>query len=176
VIRLEADDPDVRALTVKALADTASRTPGLTIRCANCGAELAQAGKTKFGPLFTSTWTVDDGTIAGARPVDRVAEIVEQSGPPPIEGHGVIALLALPPKLPPDHPDLLVRCRDDGDALLDRQTVLEWMIRQKRRTTIVDVAFPRSTYRRPDPDFALQLATNNTSHVVCRIGGTSTTP
>jgi hypothetical protein len=171
VIRLEADDPQVRALTVKAFADSAGRKPSLAIRCAKCGALLAHAGWTKFGPLFTSSWTVESKKLTGeTRQVDRMSTLIEQSGAPiGEEQHGVIALLAPPPALSQDHPDLLVRCSNHGDAVLDRQHVLTWL--RDKSIKKVSVKFPLVIYRDPDPLFAQEVAARTSSRVVRRIGG-----
>jgi hypothetical protein len=168
VIRLEADDPQVRARTLDALADSAGRKPSLTIRCSKCGALLAQAGRTKFGPLFTSLWTAENKLIGETRQVDRMYTVIEQSGPPiGGEQHGVIALLDLPPAL---SPDLLVRCRDHGDDVLELQQVLTWL-RGKSNEETASVKFPLVTYRPPDPLFAQEVAARTSSRVVRQIGG-----
>ncbi len=181
MIRLEADDSQVRALTVKALADIAARDlkAALTIRCRACGAQLAQAGVTTHGCLFTSAWAVERPdvvaiTVNGIRLSPREAlkyrprVIVEQSGPTnESDRHGVIGLLTVAPTLPQDYPDLLVRCPDDGDAVLDRHQVLAWL-RDDRHKVHVDVTFPRLSYRMPDPAFGAEIAKTTTAREVRR--------
>jgi hypothetical protein len=149
VIRLQADDPGVLALTRTALEQSRHLTPALTIRCVDCRAVLAHAGYTPTGPLFTSTWRYAlpadmnlNGQPLNRRRQHRVEQELgaEVEGAEDIDGTtGVIALLALPAGMPPDYPDLAVRCPRHGDLLLDRLEALErlrgsedWDVRTER--------------------------------------------
>lgn len=161
LLRLEADDPEVLARTRRAIEESAHVKP-FQILCAGCGSTVALVGSTASGPLFSSSWPVE-------RPVDYVVRVdgvelppraartwmqqqhplVARSGAPVDrpEVHGAVALLALPPDLPQDYPDLLVRCIDHGDEVLDRHAVLEWL--RHRSAPKVTVHRPHRQYRRP---------------------------
>jgi hypothetical protein len=172
-LRLEADDPDVRALTGLALEDAAAiPDPPLTIVCRRCGALLARAGDTGHGPLFTSWWesepplghsiTVNGRELNRRESIawrEQHTELVESRGRPmhaPLR-HGVTALLT--PGLA-DHPDLLVRCMQHGDSVLDRDEVLGWVRQAAHKPTkrTVVVSKPFSEYRVP------QVAPGPTEH------------
>jgi hypothetical protein len=142
MIRLEATDPAVSERTLDALVASQAAEPALRIRCAKpqCRALLAYAGTTSLGPLFASWWDVDlplgrDYVVNGERLSRRAAlrheaetrPLVTQSGRPitDTDRHGAIALLALPPEMVQDYPDLMVRCITHGDTVLDRTLVLD---------------------------------------------------
>jgi hypothetical protein len=165
-LRLEADDHDVLARTGLALQDAnAIPDPPLRLLCRKCGAQLAQAGDTAHGPLFTSTWeyepelghvvTVNGRTLnrretIAWREANETLAYREGSAMTSPLAHGVRALLT--PGLS-DYPDLLVRCTKDGDAVLNRDDVLAW-IREaalKPMRKKVAVAKPFSAYRHPQP-------------------------
>jgi hypothetical protein len=173
-LRLHPSDPAVRALVLRAI--TASNNPKirpLVVRCKTCRAELAKAGMTSAGPLFRSRWRVPETTPGGMtrraqeRRLDELARDMQTRGddtwmsvvePADHDYHeGVWALLALPPTMPADYPDLLVRCERDGDAVLARLEVLA-RLRRRERAWEVPVSMPRldhtapdSSWLRPDP-------------------------
>lgn len=122
-LRLQVSDPAVWAHTLRAIEDSATRKPLLKVKCARCGAELAQVGITAHGPLFTSSWKVP---IPAGSEAKALGPPTKLSGPAPLrsEIHGALAVLALPPDLPAEYPDLLVRCARHGDAVLDRREAL----------------------------------------------------
>jgi hypothetical protein len=163
MLRLEADDEDVRTLTALALQDALGiPDPPLRIVCQQCGALLGHGGDTPHGPLFTSTWTVEPPgavvTVSGhrlphsaaTRWIDEHQPLVERTGAPmrnPVR-HGVRALLT--PGLA-DYPDLLVRCAKHGSMVLDRDEVLAW-VRQAAHKPVkrkVAVSQPNPDYRPP---------------------------
>jgi hypothetical protein len=76
---------------------------------------------------------------------------VKQSGRPikTAERHGTIALLEVPEGLTEDYPDLVVRCRD-GQAVLDRHHVVEWLDRGPR-SLYVEPGEPYSDYELGEP-------------------------
>jgi hypothetical protein len=117
----------------------------LKMICQYCGALLARAGDTKYGPLFTSSWpsetelgisvTVNGRKLSRSEAIrhqQQQNELLERRGKPLHEPllHGMTALLMLPAGLQQDYPDLLVRCdqrgdrRGHGDLVLDRMDVL----------------------------------------------------
>jgi hypothetical protein len=159
-LRLDARDDEVWQLTLRAAESSRGIRATLVVRCRLCGSTLAQASPTPLGPLFTSSWTVDRDpgfrvyvngrTLSRGQALrhdDAWMPVVESSGPPITheERHGVLALLALPTQLPADYPDLLVRCLQHGDAVLDRRGVLE-CLRRKERQLKVDPARPLHQY------------------------------
>lgn len=162
MLRLQADDPAVLARTLRALEASAGARP-VALRCSECGTVLARVGTTTHGPLFTSSWPVEvpspwmggwvraaDGAPLSRRHVLAMerAATTDRSGAEwtGVERHGVIALLALPPALAQDYPDLLVRCPRHGAAVLERHDVLDWM--HAGRTRNLRVSFPLPEYRR----------------------------
>ncbi len=138
-LRLEALDPAVWALTLEAVAASKHDDRCLRVVCRECGRALAWAGVTKKGPLFTSSWVTeiehDEDMVLDARrlrPGERRLALeaagaeIEAEGPSMDQGRdGVVALLALPVGMAPDYPDLLVRCDEHGDAVLDRAETLD---------------------------------------------------
>jgi hypothetical protein len=164
VLRLEADDDAVLALTARALAESRGTKPSLDVRCADCGASLGGASRTPTGILFMSWWEVDvapDFTIeattrrrrrSGLNQWDPDLPMVAQ--PPTATGHattrhGVIALLTLPPDLPDDYPDLLVRCAEHGDGVLDADQVVGQVPSRGHRRWKVPLRPPHLAYREP---------------------------
>jgi hypothetical protein len=160
VIRLQSPEPTVWARTLDALIASRLIKPALTVRCKQCHAQLARAGVTPLGPLFTSSWTVEVPTpfevfVDGQRLSRRAAirhhanttEVAGQSGPAisDTEIHGTIALLALPPEMPQDYPPLMVSCARHGDALVGRSEVLA-DLRAGSRVLYVLVSLPRLEY------------------------------
>ncbi len=145
-LRLEASDRLVRDRTLRALGDSATREPDLVVRCRACGATVARAGHTQHGPLFTSTWMVRDSddhdVLAGGELVSEYGRWARE------RPESVIALIALPPDLKPDYPDLLVRCSTHGDAVLNRFEVLDHL--RRGVPLVVSVALPRREYTPPD--------------------------
>lgn len=163
-IRIQADDPDVLALTAQAVRESnQKRNTTLTIRCSTCGAELAQVGDYPSGVLFSSwistpalnAWAT---AVRGEPVLERHAAGEEPTGPVDMATFarwlttdtgsepgstdrpvGVIALLALPHEVAQDYPDLLVRCSRHGAAVLDRRSVLA-MSRASRDEWIINVA------------------------------------
>lgn len=135
-LRLDPATAAGRRLTAAAIvASMASGNtePTLKIHCARCGSALGYADYTAAGPLFISSWEVEraldfdvivNGRTLSRREALRYRErkhpLVGQSGRPITETgrDGVFALLVLPPGIPEDFPDLLVRCADHGDAVL----------------------------------------------------------
>ncbi len=136
-LRIQADDPDVLARTGEALRLAAGIKPPLQLRCAQCRDLLARVGDVPiYGALFVSSWKVEIGNEQRVLADDRDLkgrerrrwlaenyETIEESGEPidaPLR-HGVTALLALPPELAQDYPDLLMRCDNGhGDYVADR--------------------------------------------------------
>jgi hypothetical protein len=143
MLRLVADDEDVRAATVGALLAARDLTPALQIRCKECRSRiLGRAGYVpRYGPLFTAFWRAEPLYTAGKmviasgrtlRPRERAAWLGKHTEVTSKTEHadepvsdGVIALLAVPVGLTADYPDLMVRCKRHGDALLDRLEILE---------------------------------------------------
>ena len=136
-LRIQADDPDVLARTGEALRLAA----GIKHRC-SCAVGSAEtcwrvsAMYRSMGALFVSSWKVETGNeqriVVGGRELkDRERrrwlaenyEAIEESGEPidaPLT-HGVTALLCLPPELPRDYPDLVMRCDNGhGDYVANR--------------------------------------------------------
>lgn len=178
MIRLEPDDPQVRALTIKAFRDCQGRDAPLTLHCdrPRCWATLAMVGATQHGFLFTAWWkflrTLTDEEVV----MDRFSTDVRVSGSPidRYERESVIALLALPPDVPPDYPGLMVRCTTHGDKLLDRLDVFKWL-RLKQSDMPVHVEMPRLEPRPNDHTFyealvAAGAGTQRKSNVTRRIG------
>jgi hypothetical protein len=151
----------VLALTLDALADSNGGKPTTTFRCHSGGCRVGLAGlppSARPWPLFTAAgWDVEDPlpfelTIHD-RPATRRESIAHDretfelvSGPPVsyTGRHGTIALLALPPEVPQEFPDLLVRCLH-GDAVLDRMEVIS-LLRRRVKVHKVRVSFPRRKY------------------------------
>jgi hypothetical protein len=173
-LRLEADDPRVIELTLRALAAARQKpTPALTFKCKRCGKKLAFAGQTEHGPLFVSTWMVPimsgvvlNGKHLTAREVRKESadNIVFERGRQDFEEpHGTLALFELPGGMAQDYPDLLVRCSKHGDAVLERETVLAFLCEAPNRapTRQVEVTLPKLEYRRPrQDDVETQVATD----------------
>ena len=162
-LRLEADDARVLALTRRAIEESAHVKP-VKIRCAGCGSTVALVGSTASGPLFISSWPVErpvghvvrvDGVElpppAARKWIQKHHPLVAQSGAPVDrpDVHGAVALLALPAELPQDYPDLLVRCNDHGDEVLERQTVLAWLRDNPFGWKVAVLHFPHQAYRLP---------------------------
>lgn len=136
ILRLHPEDERAQALLLDALDEAHDQKP-VSIRChKHC--HLASVGTTRHGPLLTSSWSVDTPSPVAVMDADRRmrprqakkwldahAPVARQSGGDEPEVHGVLALLALPPELPQDYPDLMVRC-SHGDAVLDRFEVVRW--------------------------------------------------
>lgn len=147
-LRLDADDEQVYALTVRANDDSRRRRPSVRFVCDQCGAKLGSAAHTAHGPLFTSSWETPPGAqdVTLRRLLSRLAR-TKPTGDSRrgAQRDGVIALLALPPDVPQDYPDLMVRCAVHGDALLDRRDILRAISGQ----SVVKVAtrLPRLEYR-----------------------------
>ncbi len=166
LVSLDPTTTEARELTAELIRASQGRTPSLTIWCAipQCQTVLARAGHTSAGPLFTSTWTVPAPrtiTEVNGAPLTRSAErgfIESAFGPvacesgPPLErdlAQGVFAAVAPPPGQADDHPPLLVRCAEHGDAVLDRVEVMAHL-RDGRTSWAVAVGFPRVEYADPD--------------------------
>jgi hypothetical protein len=180
-LQLNASDRSVWRLTLEACQAPRPELL-LAVRCSR-GCLLAQCGTTAVGPLFISEWEVETdlpfkfrhdtlGDLSrrdAMRFRDATWPVEERSGAPitHTERHGTIALLALPPDLPQQFPDLLVRCKH-GDAVLDRAEVLMW-IRAGRVLRKVPTAMPRQAYARP----RWEGSTNSTSTEVRRFSGGS---
>lgn len=139
VLRLNAVNEEVWRRTGKAVSDSMRRKPSLEVWCGRCGRHLGAAGSGTYGPLFTSSWLVElplaSATYVNGRRLSRRETLIyqdtvfparERSGAPiPNEKiEGTIALLALPPELHQEYPDLMVRCKHHGDAVLAREDVL----------------------------------------------------
>lgn len=161
-LRINVADDDLWRETLQALG-TATAT--VDYRCSKCRTILANAGMTSRGPLFTSTWmvprlspiVVNDKRV-NARELDKVFAAIRDSGPPTTseEPHGVIALLRVPGGLTVEYPDLLVRCKDHGDAVLSRQYVLGHIERPPLTAVPVEVSNSgRHSYMPPRRDFDL---------------------
>jgi hypothetical protein len=164
VMRLEADDESVIVLTARALAESRDAKPALDVRCADCGAALATASRTPTGVLFVSWWEVD---VAPDFRIERTerrrrSRAPDQSDPalpavaqPPTPTtratarHGVVALLTLPPDLPADYPDLLVRCAEHGDGVLDPDQIVGQLPTRGQRRWKVPLRLPHLHYRDP---------------------------
>jgi len=158
-LRLEALDPAVWALTLEAVAASKHDDRCLRVVCRECGRALAWAGVTKKGPLFTSSWVTeiehDEDMVLDARrlrPGERRLALeaagaeIEAEGPSMDQGRdGVVALLALPVGMAPDYPDLLVRCDEHGDAVLDRAETLD-RVRGARSAWKVTPSLPKREY------------------------------
>lgn len=152
-VKLDPATPEVQRLTRRALEASRAVPPSLIIRCADCGAKLAQAGYTPAGPLFTSSWVeapelgITVYTAEGELdPFAAERWLRRHHGPegahrPPVDRDGTIALLTLPPGTADDFPDLVVRCNAHGDAVLDRVEVLAWL-REKKRERKVNLTVP----------------------------------
>ena len=108
--------------------------------CANrqCGHILAKVFRTPYGLLFVSMWQdyrapfgpiEVNGRPYKAPPPDAppsVASLMAVLSPPPSsERYAVLDLLSYePPPGTPDHPPLMIRCEEHGDAVLDRAELL----------------------------------------------------
>lgn len=188
-LRLQASDPLVLALTRKAMVTIASSTvteASLRLRCSTCRNVLARAGYTPHGALFMSSWRVpgkariviqidEEPAALTLRQQYRIeatlATEIADSGLPEDDHHSVFALLALPPEMAADYPDLLVRCERDGDLVLDRVDVLAWL--RIGGDVTVDVGAGRFEYDPPDwswLDGAANVTTQRVERVV-RYGG-----
>lgn len=162
--RLTTRDPIAWERTTHALADTATITNPLEVRCKACGALLARMADTDHGPLFTSSWEVParspvrvvvDGKQLNPRAQRRFEadnlEVVTESGPAidRPEVHGTIGLLALPAAYPQDYPDFMVRCVRHGDAVVDRIALLKWLREGTSPRLVLDGT--RIDYEKPEP-------------------------
>ncbi|MBX3285162.1 MAG: hypothetical protein KF703_07440 [Actinobacteria bacterium] len=129
------------------MSESAAVRPTLVIRCSWCGAEIALAGYTKTGPLFTSSWPVIRG---GSTPPGAAEPDGGRTSPPPptADVDGVVALASLPPDLPDDYPLFLVRCRIHGDAALEPSDVAARV--RSARPWFVAVTLPFRPYRYHD--------------------------
>lgn len=147
-LRLQPETEAVRDLTSRANAASSTVKPTLTVRCQKCQGVLGHAGYTDVGPLWTASWTTDpdpipemdvlteQGKLTGrgkARHLKSSTFIHFQGDDPGLERgrDGYVALLALPPCVADDYPDLYVRCVDHGDVVLDRLELLEHLRRHK---------------------------------------------
>jgi hypothetical protein len=162
-LRLEADDAAVISLTWRAVDESPHAKRALDVRCASCGAPVAAAARTPIGVLFVSWWDVDvapDFQIESAdRKSRRARRDLEMALPRverpdaaelhPTTQHGVTALLTLPPELPDDYPDLLVRCEEHGDGVLDRDQVVSQVPRRGHRRWKVPLRLPHLAYDDP---------------------------
>ncbi len=169
ILRLHPTDPEVRRLTCKAIL--ASNRPGLkrlVVRCSRCRGRLAKAAYTDAGPFFVSRWrepvVLSNGWTQRQQEEfeNEVATLVEGSFPTD-QHHSVYAILALPPRMTADYPDLMVRCERDGDAVLDRRDVLD-RIRRGDNEWDVEVSFPRREYETLDTSWLLDAAGPITEH------------
>lgn len=162
-LRLTVADEEVWNLTLEAMAATEGLRPTLALRCQACGSKLAAAGVTPIGPVFTSAWDVElplghavyvNGVKLPRRATlkfdQKMFEVVERRGRPQdhIGRDGVVALLVVPPHMPQEYPDLLVRCNDHGDVLLDRLQVLTWIRDGRTKSRKVAVRLPHREYDR----------------------------
>jgi len=161
-VRLQADDPEVLALTRTAVEGSLGQAPTIKVRCASCGTVVGHAGHTTAGPLFIATWTVP---IAGATATEDGRLLRRQERHPGAERtgqldtedvHSTIALVALPPEMVEDYPDLMVRCMDHRDALVDRVEVVGAL--RAGKDLHPTVAFPRIEYVIPDSTWLAGLS------------------
>lgn len=169
VLRLSASDPEVwrRTLDANVMTNDPATSKPIPVRCKKCQDRLGSVGLTPLGVLFTSSWAVrrdffteSTGFGAGvgrlspkdARHIlDEFVPVEQTSGRKPQKRDGTIALLTLPPELPQDYPDLMVRCEDDGDAVMDRLHLVEDVDRRKP-VIWADVAWPRRKYAVAEPE------------------------
>jgi hypothetical protein len=170
-LRINVADDDVWRATLAAVA--AGSSPTVTYRCQRCGAQLAGAAKTPYGPLFIATWQVPavSGHVLNGR---RLTEREYRKRFPPLYERGqptleipesTLALLQVPAGMRAEYPDLLVRCTRDGDAVLERSVVLGDLERPPRRPVAVQVEMPFRAYIPPRDDFG---AAGQTSHYRAR--------
>lgn len=146
LLHIEAEDEAVWARTLDALADSRGVAPSVRVWCDRCpGRDLAEAGMTKYGPLFTSSWSTPPLPAAAA--VRKVARRLRWSTDGVAGTEGVIALLRLPPDLPQDYPDLMVRCPKHGDAVLRRLDVVAKVRGGRKEVMKVTTTTPRRRYR-----------------------------
>lgn len=130
-LRLEPLHPRDRALTREVLIAAEGKAAAVVLRCSICAADLGAIRVIDGAPLFTSWWPVRDG-----------ADI-----------HGVVALLGHHDGGLRDRPDLLVRCRDHGDAVLDRAQLLDLLRAGGSDVWLVDPRLPRHRYHRLADDW-----------------------
>ena len=98
LLRLQATDPAVWDLTLRAVASASNKTPELELRCQECGSLVGLVGDTLSGPLFTSSWTVPIDDTATAALVAVGAEATSERGQiDRDQPHGVIALPEIRP-------------------------------------------------------------------------------
>jgi hypothetical protein len=156
-LRLDAVDDEVFDLTMRAVRTIEGTVPRVSLRCRSGGCVLGAIGATDHGPLLTSSWEVEttppfkinaNGTDLGrAQSIKRwrATGTVTVSGTPDTytDRHGTIALLTLPPELPQEFPDLLVRCKH-GDAVVGRSEALAWY--QSKKLVKIEVSMPLETY------------------------------
>lgn len=143
-LRVQADDPDVLALTAQAVRESnRHRDIVLTVRCRHCRDKLAEVGRTPSGLLFASRIPqVTESNLSDGERFLTSAEVHKMAASPgtakALAGgagrdtpNGVIALLNLPKDMSRDYPDLIVRCRQHGDTVLDRVAVLEAVMKRR---------------------------------------------
>jgi hypothetical protein len=163
-VRLDPATEEVRRLTDRAMAASATVKPTLTVRCSQCHTAVGYAAMTSAGALFTSSWEVElplgfdviaNGEKLNRRQAQRFRNrrevVTARSGPPITETgtDGVVALLALPPGVAEDYPALLVRCKDHGDAVLSRVDVLA-AVRDAKPSYRAVLSWPATAYTVPD--------------------------
>lgn len=178
VLQLNAVNEDVWRRTGNAMLDSVGRKPSIEVKCRRCGRTLGAAGNTAYGPLFTSGWPVElpldeeffvDGRMLSRREALRLRDVVfpvrERSGPPIRDQklEGTLALLALPPEMHQEYPDLMVRCDRHGDAVLLRQDLLD-AFREGRAVRKVDPSRPHLAYVCPPHVEPLPGARTTRSH------------
>ena len=184
VIVPEAGAPLQRTLDALAWTIANRVGPSHTLRCGvrSCGALLGQLGRTELGPLFFSaSWTVDRGPVGWSVSIDgrqlrprearrHLAEtlvVTDESGPAVRDGmedHWSMTILEWPVDWEQvTYPACMVRCADHGDAVLDRQ----WLIERTNEiggTSSVTTSYPRVEYddRFPELEHPAFLAVHAT--------------
>lgn len=131
------DEGELHALMTRAYNEAAKRGPRLRFFCSgnggSCSRRLGVVVLTTYGPLFVSWWPVFDDT----------AEVLKWES----TLHSVVTLLEVPAGTPAFYADLLLRCKDHGDVVLDRLETLSLARRTKKLASInVDVSFPHRKY------------------------------
>jgi len=180
-VLLNTADPEVWALTIAACRSVNGADAPLKIQCSRCHKLLAIAGDTSFGYLFHSAWVVEkpldfdvesNGVTLSRRQALKFRELINpverSSGPPIVEQnrHGAIVLLApTAPEL--DRPELMVRCADHGDVVLERSQVAD-ALRRSLPVLRVVVGFPRLDYLMPTHDDAGEKRSQSETR---RVGG-----
>ncbi len=157
VLTIVATDLEERELIRRALGSKPNDQ--VRLRCADCGTKIGKVADTPHGALFTSSWRVEiaetervkvDGRELLPRERARFdkAHLPVESGPQPdrVEVHGSLAMLAAE-----SSSDLLVRCPEHGDAVLDRLELLKMLRTPKgKRNSRITVSSPGWEYLSPD--------------------------